>query len=83
MWDIFTTGPAFHPTAIHVEKMGANELDQGDFLIEYQNANCPNQNLWGHENWKNPKIRSILHDHPQIQAAVNALGKAVGQDLKV
>ena len=46
IWKIFKTGPSFHPTPIHVEKRGSNELNSGDFLRSFDTEQCPNQDFW-------------------------------------
>lgn len=54
-WQVFKAGPAFHPIPIHVQNLGSNEYDEGDFLAAYSFSNCPNQKFWTRENWEKPE----------------------------
>ena len=72
MWQVFPTGPSFHPTPVHVQKKGTNELNKGDFLIEDDSINCPNQDFWVHENYGSPEIKALAKNE-RVVSAVKAL----------
>lgn len=56
-WNVFNEMPKYQPIPIHTGLGGegissSNPYDEGDFLLKFDQVNCPQQQVWVAENYK-------------------------------
>lgn len=81
----------FHAIPIHEDKpasfssedyiYSANPYDEGDFLIKYSEANCPNQKFWAKENMAGKEAMKIKSSK-EVTSFLEKLSNAVGAKVK-
>ena len=65
---------------IHVEKVGTNPYDSGDFLRTYSSENCPNQKKWSEANEANPRFAAII-GNANFTEAIQNLSSVIGRKI--